>query len=97
MALAEPLIRDYRAVRIEAPLREALKRKKSRMETALVALTEAAGYEIRAVTTRATVVTPGQRLRLLPVVAARQGFLLEAAIIGDIVDREGQGDAIVCR
>ena len=54
MALALPLIDQYKAVDLKAPLKTALKKKKARMETALAALTEAADFQILDVTTRAT-------------------------------------------
>jgi hypothetical protein len=54
MQLALPVIAEYRAVNLKTPLKTALKTKKRRMEKALAALTEAADYGIRDVTTRAT-------------------------------------------
>ncbi len=54
MALALPLIEQYRAVSLKAPLKKALKQKKVRMEAALAALKEATGYQIVEINTHAT-------------------------------------------
>jgi outer membrane protein assembly factor BamD (BamD/ComL family) len=54
LTLAEPLDADYRKARLVEPLKKTLKIKKAKLEAALKAYENAAGYQIAEVTTAAT-------------------------------------------
>lgn len=54
LALAQPLVDDYRKVALVEPLQRQLKLKKAKMEQALKAFSAAADYGVAEVTTRAT-------------------------------------------
>lgn len=54
LELAEPVFRDFMAVKLTLPLEQSLKRKRERMEQALAAYKRAADYGISEVTTAAT-------------------------------------------
>ncbi|MEL7450800.1 MAG: hypothetical protein AAFN78_16425, partial [Pseudomonadota bacterium] len=53
MALALPIVERYRDVTLTVPLKESLREKKARLETALAALNATAGYSVQSVTTHA--------------------------------------------
>ncbi|MEM9058118.1 MAG: GGDEF domain-containing protein, partial [Pseudomonadota bacterium] len=53
MTLALPTVEAYRAVTLTVPLKESLREKKGRMESALAALNAAAGYGVATVSTQA--------------------------------------------